>query len=115
MLAITSLAVAGCDGPKQVVTRAIEAASEDGREAFLACFTKESRATLEMLWRERKIPLGRSDARVLEAQPIGQFGYLVQVQDGDGVFPLIVQTRAGVWRIDLLATEATLTDTRAPF
>ena len=115
VIAIAMLGTA-CDGPKHVVERAIAAAAENDQEKFLACFTTESRATLEMLWRTRRAPLATGKAQVLRVVPVGAPSLAaVEIEENGVPLILIVQGRAGVWRIDLFNTEAALTDQRAPF
>ena len=130
-LLITLLLTMGaCDGSERVVRRAITAAAENDREAYLACFTAESRAALRLLWRGRKAPLGSGSAKVVSVQPVvtyrpvkGAAGPVdsglglvaVQIQEGMNLVPVIVRGNAGVWRIDLFNTEALLTNPRVPF
>ena len=100
----------GCATPESVVRTAIEAAESNDNAAYDACFTARSRPMIRALRRaQRPSPTGGlSRATELRESPGGGLlsgRRVVQITDGERQMQLVLQGRAGSWRIDLIDTE----------
>ena len=116
----SSLLLTACAGPGGIVEEAITAAQKGDRDAYIACFTERSRPLLRGLYEsaDRHNPelaqMGGAGARVIAITPMGTKPGAgerarVSVQEGSETLELMVHSRAGAWRIDLLDSERILT------
>ena len=122
---LSLLFMGGCTGPAAVVERAVEAARAGDRQAYEACFTKRSRATLRALWRASEAAgagpaLGAGAVRLGDSQWLTpgeawQPRVVVPVTEGEQHIGVVLHSEALTWRIDLYDTERTLTGIRTPF
>ncbi len=102
--------------PSAIVRTAVDAAREQDREAFLACFTPRSRPLLITWWNavdDVRPALGRlgasevavTDIKLLRDRDVDVERAIVSLREGQASMRVIVHRLAGEWRIDLRDTE----------
>lgn len=102
--------------PSAIVRSAIDAARDQDRDAFLACFTPRSRPFLITWWNtvdDVRPALGQlgagevavTDIKLLRDRDVDVERAIVSLREGQASLRLIVHRMAGEWRIDLRDTE----------
>ena len=102
--------------PSAIVRSAIDAARDQDRDAFLACFTPRSRPFLITWWNtvdDVRPALGQlgagevavTDIKLLRDRDVDVERAIVSLREGQASLRLIVHRMASEWRIDLRDTE----------
>jgi len=98
------------------VRSAVDAARDEDRDAFMACFTPASRPLLVTWWTAVdavRPELGRlgagavevTDIKLVRDRDVDVERAIVSLREGEATFRVVVHRLAGEWRIDLRDTE----------